>query len=357
MFADLLDQFVCVRLVQCYGLEREMFQFDPSLTMAIFLMNADGSLYGRYGTRAGQDDAEHVHADGLKATMEGALMLHRLARKEGAEFRRKLKRKQQSDSPWGRFEQIPIMRDRVAPAEQNKQKCFHCHWVQGGDILSLRREGKEIADRELWAYPMLDAVGASLDAKQRATVARVTTGTPAEKAGLQVGDEIVEFGGQPIISIADVQWVLHLAGDRDSLELVVDRSGSRKQLQLELSTGWRRNADISWRPIVWMLRDESLGFHMKRLTERESRRHHVPAGRAGYYVNRLAPDWYKEANHAAGRAGLKKGDVLIGIDGRSPPATMSLFLAWIAQETKPGQRIKLEVIREGERRTVVYRLK
>ena len=34
-------------------------------------------------------------------------------------------------------------------------------------------------------------------------------GSAAEAAGLRVDDQILTMAGQPIVSIADVQWVLH----------------------------------------------------------------------------------------------------------------------------------------------------
>ena len=356
-FADLLDQFVCVRLVQCYGLDRELFQFDPSLTMVSFFMNADGDLYGRYGTRAGKDDAEHVSAAGLRAAMTGALVLHKMWREDRAQMREKLSAKKHNDSPWSRYEDIPIMKGRVAPASEGKKECYHCHWVQGGEILSRRAAAKPIDDRQLWMYPMLDVLGAALDPEQRATIARVLPHTPAAKAGWRAGDQILEMEGQPILSIADVQWVLHRAGDTGKLDITVRRGRRKHQTELELPHGWRRKGDISWRPIVWMLRDEALGFHMEPMTDREKERHHVDVRHTVYYINRIAPPWYKQANQAARKAGLRKGDILIAIDDRPPPATMSRFLAWIAQETRPGQEIRVTVLRNGRKLTIAYPLK
>ena len=49
----LQQQFVCVRLVQMNGLDLSLFQFDYDQTLAALFLNADGTVYGRYGTRAG----------------------------------------------------------------------------------------------------------------------------------------------------------------------------------------------------------------------------------------------------------------------------------------------------------------
>jgi pimeloyl-ACP methyl ester carboxylesterase len=54
-------------------------------------------------------------------------------------------------------------------------------------------------------------------------VDRVTTGSPAEGAGVQIGDEILEANGEPVSDYRDVpRGVIG-----DTLELVVDRDGER----------------------------------------------------------------------------------------------------------------------------------
>jgi serine protease Do len=51
----LMNQFVCVRIVQAWGLDLSLFQYDMNQSWAAFLMNADGVIYGRYGTRAAKE--------------------------------------------------------------------------------------------------------------------------------------------------------------------------------------------------------------------------------------------------------------------------------------------------------------
>ena len=48
----LLDQFVRVRQVSTNGLDLNLFQYDTDQSFAIFLLNADGTIYGRFGTRS-----------------------------------------------------------------------------------------------------------------------------------------------------------------------------------------------------------------------------------------------------------------------------------------------------------------
>ena len=49
---QLLDRFVCVRVVRMNGVDVRRFQFERDLSLAVLFLNADGTVYGRYGTRA-----------------------------------------------------------------------------------------------------------------------------------------------------------------------------------------------------------------------------------------------------------------------------------------------------------------
>ena len=55
---ELLDKFVCVRIVHANGLDLSQFQFDYDQSWAAFLLNADLTIYGRYGTRSHQSESK-----------------------------------------------------------------------------------------------------------------------------------------------------------------------------------------------------------------------------------------------------------------------------------------------------------
>ena len=78
---------------------------------------------------------------------------------------------------------------------------------------------------------------------QRANlVTRVYSGSPAERAGLKAGDQIVAFDGRRIESQADQErvWKLHVPGD--SIRLTVLRPG--QDAALELTGVFRRNSEM-----------------------------------------------------------------------------------------------------------------
>ncbi|HUF11124.1 MAG TPA: thioredoxin family protein, partial [Rhodothermales bacterium] len=73
-----MDAFVCVRIIQANSLDLRVFQFDYDQSFAILFLRADGTIYGRYGTRSAKP--EHADRDitmaGLRKALEAVLKLH-----------------------------------------------------------------------------------------------------------------------------------------------------------------------------------------------------------------------------------------------------------------------------------------
>jgi S1-C subfamily serine protease len=68
-----------------------------------------------------------------------------------------------------------------------------------------------------------------------AYVAEVTAGTPADDAGIQQGDVIVEIGGKEIEDSGDMQTTIREHRPGDKVTVVVDRKGERKTLDATLT--------------------------------------------------------------------------------------------------------------------------
>lgn len=75
----LLDQFVCVRIVGTNGLDLKTFQYDTDQSFAMFMLNADKTVYGRFGTRSHRTEwLGDVSLEGMAEALRGALALHRV---------------------------------------------------------------------------------------------------------------------------------------------------------------------------------------------------------------------------------------------------------------------------------------
>ncbi|HIN55076.1 MAG TPA: PDZ domain-containing protein, partial [Planctomycetes bacterium] len=223
-----MDKFVSVRIVKANDLDLNLFQFDYDLTFSIFFMNADKTIYGRYGTRSSVEDAErHMSKEGLAQAMQSALMLH----ENYPGNRGVLAGKQPIASEYKEPNDYPSLRGRYKStldyAGEVTKSCLHCHQIQDAARQIVREQRKPIPEAQMYPYPLPQAIGFSLDPQTRSKIKSVADGTAADLAGLKTGDEVTMLGGQAILSIADAQWVLHHAKSSQNLPVVVQRNGER----------------------------------------------------------------------------------------------------------------------------------
>jgi len=75
--APLLDQFVCVRVINANALDLSWFQFDYDLSFSTMFFNGDGTIYGRYGSWTHQRDSQNTTISSYQRAIEAALAIHR----------------------------------------------------------------------------------------------------------------------------------------------------------------------------------------------------------------------------------------------------------------------------------------
>lgn len=345
---ELLDKFVCVRIVHANGMDLSQFQFDYDQSWAAFFLNADMTIYGRYGTRSHQTESkDDVSLEGFSKALSGALELHAQFPNNKAALAAKRGPTSEIKVP----EQFPSFKGKYGAKLDYEgkvvQSCIHCHQVGEALRLTPRTAGQPISDKILYPYPNPKILGLALDPKEKAKVKQITSGSSADQDGFREGDEIMTLSGQPLLSIADVQWVLHHAGETGKLTAEILRDGQKQSLTLTLTKGWRQREDISWRATSWDLRRMTLGgLRLESLPEDLRRELKLPSDQLALLVKHVGQ--YNE--HAvAKRAGFLKDDVLIAIDGDRSPLTESGLMAKLLQTKRPADRITVTVLRGSQR--------
>ncbi|MDP6556050.1 MAG: Trx7/PDZ domain-containing (seleno)protein, partial [Pirellulaceae bacterium] len=323
-----------------------LFQFDWELTFAVFLMNADKTIYGRYGTRSSQQEATRdISLEGFRKSLEAALQIHQ----RYPALRPSLLAKTGARPTIAVPEEYPTLSRFKATLDYQgavAKSCMHCHQIHDAQREVLRAAKKPIPDSILYPWPHPNVVGLSLDPKQRATVTRVAPGSAADQAGFRPGDELLRASGQPLLSAADFQWVLHNATEAARIETVVRRGGGVIPLQLTLSDGWRRG-DISWRTSTWDLRRMALGgLFLESVSDDDRAAAKIDKTELALRVKHAG---MYGAHAVAHRAGFKKGDIIVTFDGRTDAMTESQLLAYVLQKTTPGQQLPVKVSRNGKR--------
>jgi hypothetical protein len=326
-------RFVCVRLLTINDIDLGMFQFDYDLTWCVFFLNADGTIYGRYGTRAGggKDSTTHVSVASFRKTMRRVLDLHRGYPANKALLAGKRGPKPEYRTP----KEVPIL---------ERHHCIECHQVREG-VLRSKWQEKRLTAADVWDYPLPENVGLTMDVDDGLRVKAVAAGSPAAQAGVAVGDDLVALDGQRLVSQADVQWVLHGVGAEARLVAALDRGGKELRATLVLRGPWRE-ADLSWR------RSTGLGLRygllVDPLSAAEKRRRDVPADGLALRVKAMA----EPRAAPLVQAGLRVGDVIVAVDGKGGAMTESRFLAYVRLHHPRGDRVRLTVLRDNERRVV-----
>lgn len=316
------------RIVNMRGVDLNAFDFDFDLTWAAFFMNADGHVYGRYGSRDEGPAEAGLSLKGLKYAMAQALKAYRAKPQAAAE------------AGHAKMAELPA-KPELYPAARRLKKgaCIHCHQVYNFQIDWFWSKKSWSKDR-IWKYPPPKSIGLELDVDQGDKVKAVQPDSAAAKAGLKNGDVLTSLNETRISSPADVQYALNRAPKSGTASIRWTRNGKAMSGTLPLARGWRK-ADFSWRASMWST-PPALGIYGRDLTVEQKRKLGLGPKRLAFRQGNFVPPKPR-------RAGIRGGDVIIGVDGKKLEMTMRRFNAWMRVNHNVGDKVTFDVIRNGRR--------
>jgi serine protease Do len=343
----LLDEFVCVRLINANAIDLAQFQFDYDLSFSSMIFNGDGTVYGRYGSWTHQKDPYDSTLTGYRRALETALALHKNypANKEA------LSGKQGAPMPFRTPVEIPMLAAKYQRDLDWNAKvvgsCVHCHQVGDAFRTWYREQNKPVPIEWIHPMPAPETIGLTLAPDHVARVSEVAPGSAAAKAGFQKGDEIMSLKGQPLISTTDVCWVLHRSPDAAAIPVVVKRGDAEQKLEVTLTSGWRSTTDSSKRVGFWPMRGMATGgMVLEDLPDEERTKRGLDGKQLALFVKAVG----QYGKHAAAKnAGFQKEDVIVEIDGITTRTTESQMVEKFLKERMVGTKVKAVVLR-GEKR-------
>src|SRR5215472_6327935 len=158
--------------------------------------------------------------------------------------------------------------------------------------------------------PMSEDLSKSFGLKDEhgALVSDVVSGSPAAKAGVKAGDVIISADGKPIADGDALTHIVSAKAPGAAMEINVIRDGSQKSFTVHLDTFPEegQKGDSSETP-----KSAKLGVQVQPLTPDLAQQMGMPDGSHGLAVMGVEP------GSPAERAGIRQGDLIVGIDGQS----------------------------------------
>lgn len=229
------------------------------------------------------------------------------------------------------------------------------------------------ADGAAWLGVILKDVTADkardlkLPGEYGALVESVDADSAAAKAGLQKGDVIVEFAGERVRSEAQLRRLIRETPADRTVSLQVIRDGQARALNAKLQSRTNHyNIDVQVPEIhvsppnmqlfdypafnfLFDARRPSLGISGDELTTQLASYFGVKQGK-GVLVREVV------VGSAAEKAGLKAGDVIVAVDGKSVATVTELRQALEIKPSKEEHKVNLTVVRDRHEQTVPVEL-
>jgi serine protease Do len=175
----------------------------------------------------------------------------------------------------------------------------------------------------------------NLQEKEGALIGQVYEGSPAEKAGLKVGDVVIDIDGVPIKGSQDVVREVLRKQLGQKIQITVVREGKRVEIPVVTE---QMPAEPSAEKTGQAEKKDWFGLGIKPITPEMAKQ--LGLSRAeGVIIDTVDP------GSAAQEVGLRKGDVVLEVNRQRIQNELEYQKAM--EKTKPEQGVLLLVIRRG----------
>jgi hypothetical protein len=322
---------VLLKVGNMRGLDLSLFDFDFDLTWAAMMFDDQRRVLGRFGGRDAETPGKYHSLPALRYSLEQA---------------------------WQRFERGASLPPPAAAAPNKKIEeyagaqrfsagaCFHCH-----NVAEFRREEKQAAGTwrkdEVWVFPASQTLGFALELDQGNKVRDVRADSAAAKVGLKPGDTLISIHGYATASIADMQYALHQALAKGTIEVRWQRGGKEMLGEITLPQDWH-HTDLSWR---WSLKSMKPlpQVHGDDLTAEEKQSLGLAPRQLAFRQGPFVPQ-------AAAQAGIRIGDLIVGVDGKSPETSARQFEMYMRLNYQVGDTVQYDILRGKERIKIAVKL-
>ena len=190
------------------------------------------------------------------------------------------------------------------------------------------------------------ALELGLDAPRGALVSRVIPGSAAASAGIERGDLILSFDGEPVDDFDELRWLASIAGIGSEVTMTVLRDGREITLNGTMMSQ-PGSANVVHAPVNDLEGSQVLGILVADIDD-ELREQLQREQENGLYIINIIE------NGVAARAGIERGDILISVGGEEVNSTRELER--LADNYNNGDLVRLRLQRNGAIVFVSFRL-
>jgi serine protease Do len=180
-----------------------------------------------------------------------------------------------------------------------------------------------------------------------ALVGDIQPDSPAARGGLRPGDVVIKVGDAAVANPRDLARLIGDSRPGSTVKLTVQRDGQTQDLSVTLATledGGRapRGGKPGQRGEAEERRGGPVGVALAPIDEQAQQALNLPEGTRGAVVAEVQPD------SPAAEAGLRPGDVIVGVGSRDVADVNAVARAIREAGRQPGSSMALRIIREGQ---------
>jgi len=174
-------------------------------------------------------------------------------------------------------------------------------------------------------------IAETIGVKEGILVSQVAPGSPAEKAGLKVGDIIVAIDGEKVREVRELQFRIMKTPPGTEVTLTIIRGGKEQTIKAKVG---EMPEEVSFGQPKEQVGE--LGLSLRDLSPEEVSRFGVK----GVFVDGVAP------GSLAQRSGLRRGDIILAVNNE-PVESLSQFNEKIERARSEQKARVLLLIRRG----------
>lgn len=173
-----------------------------------------------------------------------------------------------------------------------------------------------------------------------ALIGQVEANSPAARGGLRAGDVVTQVGDAAVANPRDLARVIGDARPGSEVRLSVQREGATQELRVTLAE-LRDGQAAAGKPAAAEARGGAVGVALGAITPELRQQLGLPGDATGAVIAGIRPD------SPAAEAGLREGDVIVGVAGRDVADVQATVGAIREAARNPGSAIALRILREG----------